>query len=254
MFGHDLIEAFSDFQDLSGLNVDFSGLPLKSAHGLVNHDPCIREGESLAFGSGGEQESSHAGGLSQADGIDRRFHILHGIVNTQSCRDTSPGGIDVEIDVLFRVLRFEKQELGNNQVGENIVDRRAKEYDPVFQQSGVNVISAFTSVRRLDHNGDKHARRSFPLGRLPKKSVSVVLASFRSSTYPRRYASGLHSLRPCWTAFVSPLRPHKVFPQSVALPEEAVRGKPAPLRTIPESPHCGRRNPGLYPPKFWCVN
>jgi len=39
-----------------------------------------------------------------------------------------------------------------------------------------------------------------------KKSAGVVLASFRSSTYPRGYASGLHSLRPCWTAFLSILR------------------------------------------------
>jgi hypothetical protein len=36
-----------------------------------------------------------------------------------------------------------------------------------------------------------------------KKPARVVLASFRSSTYPRGYASGLHSLRPCWTAFLS---------------------------------------------------
>jgi protease IV len=36
-----------------------------------------------------------------------------------------------------------------------------------------------------------------------KKSASVVLASFRSSTYSRGYASALHSLRPCWTAFLS---------------------------------------------------
>jgi len=36
-----------------------------------------------------------------------------------------------------------------------------------------------------------------------KKPASFVLASLRSSTYPRRYVSGLHSLRPCWTAFLS---------------------------------------------------
>jgi hypothetical protein len=36
-----------------------------------------------------------------------------------------------------------------------------------------------------------------------KNPASSVLASFRSSTYPRGYASGLHSLRPCWTAFLS---------------------------------------------------
>jgi hypothetical protein len=36
-----------------------------------------------------------------------------------------------------------------------------------------------------------------------KKAASSVLASFRPSTYPRGYASDLHSLRPCWTAFLS---------------------------------------------------
>ena len=33
--------------------------------------------------------------------------------------------------------------------------------------------------------------------RMLKKSASFVLASFRPSTYPRGYASALHSLRPC---------------------------------------------------------
>jgi hypothetical protein len=39
--------------------------------------------------------------------------------------------------------------------------------------------------------------------RMLKKSASSVLASFRPSTYPSGYASALHSLRPCWTAFLS---------------------------------------------------
>ena len=33
-----------------------------------------------------------------------------------------------------------------------------------------------------------------------KQAASCVLASFRPSTYPKRYALALHSLRPCWTA------------------------------------------------------
>ncbi len=41
-----------------------------------------------------------------------------------------------------------------------------------------------------------------------KKPASGVLASFRPSTYPRGYASALHSLRPCWTDFLSILRDH----------------------------------------------
>ena len=39
-----------------------------------------------------------------------------------------------------------------------------------------------------------------------RPSPCGVLASFRPSTYPRGYASALHSLRPCWTNFLSNLR------------------------------------------------
>src|SRR4030065_2177474 len=39
-----------------------------------------------------------------------------------------------------------------------------------------------------------------------KSAVDCVLASFRSSTYPRGYASGLHSLRPCRTTLLNILR------------------------------------------------
>ena len=92
MFGHDLIQSFADFQDFSGMNVDFGGLPLKPAHGLMNHDPRIRQRESFAFGSGGQQKGAHAGGLAEADRIDRGFHILHGVINPQSCRDASARG------------------------------------------------------------------------------------------------------------------------------------------------------------------
>ncbi len=154
MFGHDFIESFADFQDLPGMDVDLSGLPGKSTHGLVNHDPRIRQGEALALGSGGEQEGSHTGGLAQADSVDRGLYILHGVVNAQSCRDASPGGVDVEIDVFFRILRFQEQELGNDQVGKNVVNRRTQEDDPVFQEPRINVVGAFASVCCLNDYGN----------------------------------------------------------------------------------------------------
>ncbi len=44
------------------------------------------------------------------------------------------------------------------------------------------------------------------MGRMLKKAVSCVLASFRPSTYPRGYASALHSLRPCWPTFLTILQ------------------------------------------------
>ncbi len=39
--------------------------------------------------------------------------------------------------------------------------------------------------------------------RMLKQSASIILASFRSSTYPRGYDSALHSLRPCWANCLS---------------------------------------------------
>ena len=50
---------------------------------------------------------------------------------------------------------------------------------------------------------DRPERMDPGSSRMLKKPASVVLASFRPSTYPRGYASALHSLRPCWTAFLS---------------------------------------------------
>jgi hypothetical protein len=42
--------------------------------------------------------------------------------------------------------------------------------------------------------------------RMLKEAASVVLASFRPSTYPRGYSSALHSLWPCWTSPLNILR------------------------------------------------
>jgi len=39
-----------------------------------------------------------------------------------------------------------------------------------------------------------------------KKPANGVLALLRPSTYPRGYASALHSLRPCWTVILNILR------------------------------------------------
>jgi hypothetical protein len=53
--------------------------------------------------------------------------------------------------------------------------------------------------------------------RMLKRFTSIVLASFRSSTYPRGYASGLHSLRPCWTILLSILRDCHHLPMARAV-------------------------------------
>ena len=57
--------------------------PWKPSHRLVDHDTRIRQRVTFAFGAGGQEQRSHACGLSQADRIDRGFDILHGVINAQ---------------------------------------------------------------------------------------------------------------------------------------------------------------------------
>jgi hypothetical protein len=70
--------------------------------------------------------------------------------------------------------------------------------------------------------------------------ASGVLASFRPSTYPRGYASALHSLRPCWTAILSTLRerypivPHARAPSTFQLATILMGSEPA-WRELPDS-------------------
>jgi len=72
--------------------------------------------------------------------------------------------------------------------------------------------------------------------RVLKKSASFVLASLRSSTYPRGYASGLHSLRPRWTAILSILRYRGIDPISVSFSQASILHYSALSITYNEAP------------------
>ena len=101
----------------------------------MDHHPSIGQGKPLAFCSGGQEERSHTSSLTEADGIDRGLHILHGVVDSQSGCHTASRRIDVEINVFLRIFRFKKEELRNHQVGKHIVDRGSKENDAVFEKA-----------------------------------------------------------------------------------------------------------------------
>jgi hypothetical protein len=47
---------------------------------------------------------------------------------------TEPPGIDVEMDVLVRVLGLQKQKLGDDQVGHVILDRAHQENHALLQE------------------------------------------------------------------------------------------------------------------------
>ena len=47
------------------------------------------------------------------------------------------------------------KKLRGHQVGHVIVNRRSDEDDVVFQQPGINIVSAFAAVRLLDDHGNQ---------------------------------------------------------------------------------------------------
>ncbi len=81
--------------------------------------------------------------------------MLHGVVDGEHPGHLPAGGVDVEGDVLARVLGLEVQELGEHEVGDDVVDGRAEEDDAVLEQSGVEVVGPLAATRALEHGRDE---------------------------------------------------------------------------------------------------
>ena len=76
----------------------------------------------------------------------------------------------------------------------------------LFSTDG-NRASRTTADEGRGYNAQPEPRPTSPCvtktsSRMRKKTASGVLASLRGSTYGPEYDSPLHSLRPCWTAFL----------------------------------------------------
>ena len=65
-------------------------------------------------------------------------------------------GIDIDVNFPFRILRFEKQELCNDEICDLIIDWLPKKDDSVFQEARVDIIGPLASVRMFDHSGNEH--------------------------------------------------------------------------------------------------
>src|SRR6185437_3049784 len=140
-------------QDLLGLDLDVAGLPLHPAERLVQEHPGVGQGEPLAPGPGGQQDGGGRCGLAEAEGGHVRLDVLHRVVDGEQRGDVAAGRVDVQVDVLVRLLRLQEQQLGAHQVGHGVVDGGAEEDDPFLQQPGVQVVRPLPAVGRLDHGG-----------------------------------------------------------------------------------------------------
>ena len=116
----------------------------------MNHDLCVRQGKTLALCTACQQECAHARSHAHADRRYIAFYIIHRIINRHACRDRSARAVDIELNILIRILRLQKQKLRNDQVRANICHFLAQKNDPVVQQSGKNIVGTFASSGLFD--------------------------------------------------------------------------------------------------------
>src|SRR5690606_29936785 len=154
---HELVQTSADLENFLSLNMDVRSLALGTTTRLMNHDPGVGQAEAFAFGTGSQEEGAHTAGLTNAHGADIRLDKLHGVVNRHARGYGSTGRIDVQVNILVRVLRLQKQKLGHHQVSHIVLNGTHQENNPLFQQARVDVIGALTSCRLLDDHRDQTA-------------------------------------------------------------------------------------------------
>src|SRR5207302_10365270 len=80
-----------------------------------------------------------AGRAPDADRRNGRPDVLHRVVDRQSCGHCATGRVDVDLDLLVGVVSRQIHELGDNEVGDDVIDRTADEDDSVSEQARVDV-------------------------------------------------------------------------------------------------------------------
>jgi hypothetical protein len=70
--------------------------------------------------------------MSHADCRDIRFDILHGVIDSQSRGRYTTWGIEVQVNVLIRVLGLQKEHLRYDDIGHVILDLLSHKDDPIL--------------------------------------------------------------------------------------------------------------------------
>ena len=119
----DLVEASLQGLDLAGVDQDVGRLALEAAGRLVDHDAGVGQGEAVPLLAGAEQERAHRGRLPDAQRRHRAADELHGVVDRQPRGHDPARRVDVEGDLLLRVLGLEEEELRDDERGRVVLDR-----------------------------------------------------------------------------------------------------------------------------------
>ena len=137
------------------MDVHIRGLALEAAQRLVDHDLAVGQRVAHALLPGSQQKCPHAGGPAHAHRADGRGDVTHGVVDGQTGGHGAAGRIDVQVDLLLRVLGFQEQELGADKGGHSVVHFAAQQDDAILEQTGINIVGTFGTARGFDDHGDE---------------------------------------------------------------------------------------------------
>ena len=154
VLGQDARHALLD--DLETLEVKrhVRDLTLRAGGRLMDHDLSVRQRIALALCAGGQQKRTHGRCHADADGRNVALDIVHGVVDRHACGDRAAGAVDIQRNVLVRVLRLQIQKLRNNERCGGVVDLLAQHNDAVIQQTGVDVERTLAAAGLLDYHWD----------------------------------------------------------------------------------------------------
>ena len=155
VFGEYLVKPLAQAERFAGVDLDVRRRTLEPARHLMDQYLRIRENEAFTFSPAGKQQGAHRHGDADADGGHVGLDELHGVVDGQARVDVAARAVDVEGDVLVRVLGLQMQQLGDDQVGHLVVDGGAQEDDALVEQARVDVERALASAGLLDDHGDQ---------------------------------------------------------------------------------------------------
>jgi hypothetical protein len=110
--------------------------------------------------AGREQDGAHGGGHAEAGGGDEATHDVHRVEDRQAAGDHTARRVDVQHHLLVRILALEEEELGDDDVGDVVVDLGAEEDDAVLQQAAEDVPVALAAVGGMKALGRSSRARS----------------------------------------------------------------------------------------------
>src|SRR6266516_4653274 len=172
----DLLEAPLQRDRLARLNLVVRALALEATAHLVDQDLRVRQRHALPLRPARENHGPHRHGDADADRLYLGLDELHGVVDRQTRINLPSRRVDVDEDVLVRVLGLQMQELGDHEVRDLVVDRSPQEDDPLVEQTGVDVERALSARGLLDHHRNQRAHQAGSL--LPGVHSFVSVGDF----------------------------------------------------------------------------